>query len=146
MTVTILMLSACSTTESDDPKQIVISMFGAMEKNDKAALIRLLDVPELMKETGDDYAMQSGKPRVWTSPEQILDDLTGEGRTKTVWFKHQRIVNAVQIAGESATVEVTFLNKETSRAYLTKFGLHKKHGKWMIYSFKTFEQGPEPKG
>jgi hypothetical protein len=142
MILATLMLAACSQTQTDDPKQVVIAMFGAMEKDDKAALIRLLDIPELMKDTGDDYATQ-GKPRVWTSPEQILDDLTGEGQTKTVWFKHQRIINTVKVQGESATVEVTFMNKETSRAYMTKFGVHKKHGKWMIYSFKTFEQRPQ---
>ncbi len=144
--LTTIVLSACSQTQSDDPKQVVIAMFGAMEKDDKAALIRLLDIPELMKETGTDYATQSGQPRVWTNPEQILEDLTGDGQTKTVWFKHQRIVNAAKITGESATVEVTFMNKETSRAYLTKFGLHKKHDKWLIYSFNTVEQRSQSAG
>ena len=41
---------------------------------------------------------------------------------------------------ETATVEVTFVDKVNSKAYLTKFGLHKVNGKWRIYSFKTENQ------
>jgi hypothetical protein len=137
-------LCACVEEAAADPKQAVISLFGAMEKNDKAGLARVLDVPELMKATGSDYATQTSEPRKWTSPEQIFDDLTGEGQTKTVWFRHQRIVNQANIMGETATVEVTFVDKEASRGYRTQFGLHLKNGKWLIYSFQTLQEAPQP--
>ena len=42
--------------------------------------------------------------------------------------------------GETATVEVTFVDKEESQGYRTKFGLHLKNGEWRIYSFKTFTE------
>jgi len=51
-------------------------------KDDKAALAHLLDLGELMSILNDDYALQTDEPRHFTSPEQILDDLTGEGQTK----------------------------------------------------------------
>jgi len=138
-----LALCACVEEAIDDPKQVVISLFGAMEKDDKAGLARVLDVPELMKATGSDYATQTAEPRMWTSPEQIFDDLTGEGQTKAVWFRHQRIVNQAKIMGETATVEVTFVDKAASHGYRTQFGLHRKHGKWLIYSFQTLQEAPQ---
>jgi hypothetical protein len=42
--------------------------------------------------------------------------------------------------GESAQVEVSFIDKEASRGYMTLFGLHLADGKWKIYSFKTTDQ------
>lgn len=133
----------CSMPTLSDPKGVVISMFGAMEKNDKAALAHLLDLAELMKTYNEDYALQMDSPRVFTSPQQILDDLTHEGLTKTRWFSMQRIINKAKVMGETATVEVTFNDKQKSKAYLTKFGLHKVNGKWKIYSFRTNQQAPQ---
>ncbi|MFH2048547.1 MAG: hypothetical protein ABIJ12_03785 [bacterium] len=136
--IAIMILSSCSSDDSQaDPKKTVISMFGAMEKDDKAKLAYLLDLPELMNNIKDDYALQTNEPRVFYSPEEILDDLTGEGQTKLKWFSLQRIINDANINGDEAAVEVTFVDKERSIGYLTKFGLHKKNDRWLIYSFKT---------
>lgn len=138
----LLLFVACTNSTPKDPKSTVIAMFGAMEKNDKAALAHLLDLAELMRGSYEDYALQIDSPRVFTNPEQILDDLTGDGLTKRRWFALQRIINKVDVMGETATVEVTFVDKESSKAYLTKFGLHVVNGKWKIYSFKTIQSGP----
>jgi hypothetical protein len=139
MALAALLLGSCAGTDMSDPRQVVISLFGAMEKNDKAALVRLLDLAELMKTSQEDYAFQTDNPRFFTNPEQVLDDLTGDGETKRTWFALQRIVNKAQVMGESATVEVTFVDKESSRGYRTTFGLHLKEGKWRIYTFKVFQ-------
>jgi hypothetical protein len=129
---------ACADSAEDVPRKTVISLFGAMEKNDQAALIYLLDLPELMKNLNEDYAIQTDSPRVFTSPEQVLEDLTGEGLTKKTWFSLQRIINKGHVEGDDvASVDVTFVDKEKSQGYMTRFGLHKVNGKWKIYSFKT---------
>ena len=133
----LLLLMACSSSNVSDPKSVVITMFGAMEKDDRATLAHLLDLAELMRNFREDYALQTDSPRVLTNPEQILDDLTGEGLTKRRWFSLQRIINKVEVSGETATVEVTFVDKQQSKGYRTKFGLHVVNGKWKIYSFKT---------
>ncbi|RKX21367.1 MAG: hypothetical protein DRP45_12390 [Candidatus Zixiibacteriota bacterium] len=134
-----LLLVSCDESDTDDPKQVVISLFGAMEKNDQAALTHILDLAELMKNTETDYAIQTDNPRMWTSPQQILDDLTGEGATKKAWFRLQRIVNKAKIMGETATVKVTFVDKEASKGYTPTFGLHRVHGTWKIYSFQLYK-------
>ncbi|HOP06442.1 MAG TPA: hypothetical protein PLF13_04035 [candidate division Zixibacteria bacterium] len=123
-----------------DPKKTVIKLFGAMEKDDKAALTYVLDLPELMKSFNADYALDTENPRVFHNPEEILDDLTGDGQTKTTWFKYQRIINQANIMGEeTASVDVTFVDKAQSRGYRARFGLHLVNGKWKIYSFNTIQ-------
>lgn len=135
-------LGGCSDDSKDAPKKTVISLFGAMEKNDHAALLYVLDMPELMKSLNEDYAIQTDSPRVFTSPEQVLEDLTGEGQTKKTWFNLQRIISGVNhTSDETATVDVTFVDKEKSKGYRTRFGLHIINGKWKIYSFKTVSGG-----
>ncbi|MCB2230744.1 hypothetical protein KQH82_08520 [bacterium] len=132
-----LFVGCGGASSPDTPKETVIAMFGAMERDDKAALAHLLDLAELMRNTGRDYSLGSDSARVFTSPEQMLEDLTGEGLTKQRWFSMQRIVNESEVMGDNATVEVTFQDKVKGVAYLTKFGVHKVNDKWKIYSFKT---------
>ena len=143
--LSLVAVSGCSSGDLD-PKQTVIRFFGAMERDDQAALTALLDLPALMGSTLEDYSLKSDTPRVFTNPEQLLEDLTGDGFTKKRWFALQRIIGESEVSGESATVEVTFVDKEKSRGYLTKFGLHVVNGKWRIYSFRTFQEPPGSAG
>lgn len=135
-----LLTFGCGGADMSDPRRVVISLFGAMEKNDEAALTHILDIPELMRQSQQDYAIQQDRARVFTNPEEILKDLTGEGETKKVWFGLQRIVADARVTGDNASVEVTFVDKENSRGYRTTFGLHRKQGEWRIYSFKTVSE------
>ena len=134
-----LLLTCSSGPNQNDPRQVVISLFGAMERNDQAALAHILDLASLMRNTAEDYAVTTDSPRVFTDPRQILNDLTDGGLTKTRWFSMQRIVNNAAVMGETATVEVTFVDKNASKGYRTSFGLRKLNDKWRIYSFKTFD-------
>jgi hypothetical protein len=127
---------ACSDGQSN-PKEVVIQLFGAMERNEKAAVAHLLDLPALMEIEGEDYALQRETPRKFYNPEDILNDLTDDGLTKSIWFSMQRVIGSTRIVGDTAFVEVSFIDKEKGIQYYNKFGLHKKEGTWKIYSFKT---------
>lgn len=129
-------LTVCSGG-GDSPKDVVIKLFGAMERDDRAAIAYLLDIPAFMNITDEDYALQRDEPRVFHNPQDLLDDLTGEGLTKERWFALQRVIGSTEIAGDTAFVEVSFINKERGIQYYNKFGLHKPGNRWKIYSFKT---------
>ncbi|MFH2035754.1 MAG: hypothetical protein ABIJ45_05070 [Candidatus Zixiibacteriota bacterium] len=135
-----IMISACESKYSSDPKDTVIKLFGAMERNDKAAILPLIDLAQIMERGTSDYALQTDQPRVFHQPEELLEDLTGEGLTKTRWFSMQRVIGEVDMLGDSATVEVSFINKTTNIQYYTKFGLYKKEGYWKIYTFRKIEE------
>ena len=130
-------LAACSGGSGDSPKEVVIKLFGAMERDDRDAIPYLIDLPAMMNVRGEDYALQTDSPRVFHNPMDVLDDMTGTGLTKTRWFSMQRVVGKTDIAGDTAFVEVSFINKKTGIQYYNRFGLHKASGRWQIYSFKT---------
>lgn len=133
-----LLSVSCGSSGPAGPRDAVIQFFGAMEKDDQAALAHLLDLSALMSNKEFDYSLNTeDEPRVFSSPIEILEDLTGDGLTKKRWFSLQRIVSQVEIYGETATVEVTFVDKNSSKSYLTKFGVHVVNDKWKIYTFKV---------
>nr|MBN2277456.1 hypothetical protein [candidate division Zixibacteria bacterium] len=136
--IAILFLAGCSGgTGGDSPKDTVVRLFGAMERNDAPAIEHLVDLPALMDQTQEDYALQRDEPRVFHNPAEILDDLTGDGITKKRWFSMQRVIGKTEIHGDSALVEVSFLNKKLGIQYYNKFGLRHVDGRWLIYSFRT---------
>ncbi len=130
----------CSSAGGGSPKDVVIKLFGAMERDDRAGIVLLLDMPALMNITDYDYALQRKERRVFHNPEKLLDDLTGEGLTKIKWFNMQRVIGNTEIRGDTAYVEVSFISKETKTQYYNKFGLHRKNDRWRIYSFKTISE------
>lgn len=131
------MSGGCSGRGDGSPRDTVTQLFGAMENNDRATVAHLLDLPALMNIKGQDYALQRPEPRVFYNPEDILDDLTEEGVTKTRWFSMQRVMGQSEIHGDTAFVEISFIDKQSNVQYYNKFGLHKVDGRWKIYSFKT---------
>ncbi|RKX21204.1 MAG: hypothetical protein DRP51_04640 [Candidatus Zixiibacteriota bacterium] len=135
-----LVLFSCSNSGSRNPKETVIRLFGAMERDEKAAILNLVDIPALMEISGEDYALQSDNPRTFHNPEDILNDLTGDGLTKRRWFSMQRVIGKMEIVGDTAFVEVSFIDKDKSKQYYNKFGLHRKDNNWKIYNFRTISQ------
>lgn len=132
-----LVLSACGGIVANSPKQTVVQLFGAMERNDKGEIAHVLDLRALMSIKDRDYALQLDPPRILKSPTDILEDLTGSGQTKDVWFSMKRVLGTEEVSGDTAFVEVTFLSDSSGRRYYNKFGLHKIAGRWRIFSFKT---------
>lgn len=133
------LIISCGSGDDASPKDVVIKLFGAMERNDRGTIVHVIDLPELMNKESEDYALQTDRPRVFHNPEELLDDLTDDGLTKTRWFAMQRVIGQTQILGDSATVEVSFINKSTDVQYYTKFGLHRKNNRWKIYSFRKID-------
>lgn len=129
-------LVGCSEEVGNSPKKVVIGLFGGMERNERGAVANALDLPELMKTTERDYALNLDTARVMKYPTDILKDLTDEGMTKKVWFDMRRIVGDEVVEGDSAYVEVSFLNTTTGTQYYNRFGVHRIAGRWRIYSFR----------
>ena len=134
-------LTACSSrvNTEEDPRKVVIKMFGAMEEDDRESLAHYLDFASIMQGGGDDYALSGDSARTFHSPDQILDDMTDVGLTKTRWFSMQRVVGSSTQEGDMALVEVSFIDQNTNTQYFNRFGLKKINGVWKIYSFSVKE-------
>ncbi len=130
-------IAGCSSDVSESPRRVVIELFGAMERNEVPVLANVLDLQALMELRQFDYALNLDTPRVLTSPKQIFDDLTNDGLTKLTWFKFQRVVGDEEILGDTAYVDVSFVDRDTGKQTFNKFGVRKIGQRWRIFSFRT---------
>jgi hypothetical protein len=117
-----------------DPQQTVVKFLRAVEQNRRADLAHYLDFPSFIGQHERDMAL-SDTVRTFDNPEQILDELSKGGFTYERWMSMQRVVGKGEIMGDSALVEVSFVNKDTGTQYYNKWGLRRYGKSWKIYSF-----------
>lgn len=127
--------SAGPNTESD-PQKAVVKMFRAIENNDRQKLAYYLDFPALLSKRDVDYAL-SDTVRSFNNPEEILDDLLEGGFTNSRWTGLKKVINKSWQTGDSAVVEVSFMDTGKGKTYYTKFGLHRVNEAWKVYSFNV---------
>jgi len=136
LVVALAAMWGCSTDKyaEPDPQQTVVKFLRAVEQNRRADLAHYLDFPAFIGKHERDITL-SDTIRTFTNPEQILDDLSKGGFTYQRWMGMQRVVGKGEIMGDSALVEVSFVNKETGMQYYNKWGLRRYGNTWKIYSF-----------
>ena len=129
-------MSGCS--RGPTPKNAVMDFFTGLHASDTTLLRRTVDfdrawgsVQADLKEVGD----STGGVIPWG--DRLYASLTGEGRLRKRWTKTQIVINKTQLAGDSATVEVSFIDRETGMHYYNRMGLVRRAGGWVIVAFRT---------
>lgn len=129
----ILILAGCGQAP---PDRAVYTFFDAMTQGDANRMAAVLDSAVFLGRSGalelDTLLPQAGFDE---RRNRILMELTG-GNVKRVWLSDQVIVGRTQRGGDTAWVEVSFVDPETRRHYLTQFGLRSKLKSWQIFTFR----------
>ncbi len=128
-----LLAAACAETPAD---RAVFTFFDAMRQGDANGMAAVLD--------SSVFLGRSGAPELDTlflgrdfeaRRNRVLLELTG-GSLKGLWLSKQVIVGGTERRGDTAGVEVSFVDPETGKQFLTRFRLVKKEKTWRIFSFK----------
>jgi len=137
-----LVIWGCSKEELPDPKSDVIEFFSKnMPLADTLAVLEKLDVPAIFEErklqlTADGDTARANR---YTN-DTLLADLMPGGILNERWLKYQIIVSEVTVKGDSALVEISFVDPNASVQYYNKIGLYLTEEKlWKIYSFRTLK-------
>ena len=140
--ILMLLVIGCSggTAGSGDPRKVVIQTLRAVENNDRAVLARSLDFESLLSHGGTNVTLAGDSAHEFHDPEALLDDLMEGGQTHDRWLSMQRIVGNESQEGDTAYVEVSFINKTTNTQHYNKWGLRKIDGRWKIFSFGVLSQ------
>lgn len=139
--IALLFAMSCSgpSVDDPDPRNVVLKFFQAMEDSDRTTIGRILDFPSLLGPREVDYALKSDTARVFYKPEAMIDDLMPGGMTYSRWQPLQKVVGSAEVGGDTAYVEVSFINSQTSTQYYNKAGLRKVNGRWKIFTFSAAE-------
>jgi hypothetical protein len=135
-----ILLCGCSAKGRPDPKDAVKNMFEAMRTSDSVALAANVD---LRAAAGDFHSSLAG-PGIDTADQALdwgallLKQMTGEGELRKRWLTDNQIVlGRSEITGDSAFVEVSFLDRVTRVQYYNKMRLAFRGDHWVVTDFRT---------
>ena len=72
---------------------------------------------------------------IWA--DRLLASLTGEGTIRERWLAHQIVLGRHEVAGDTALVEVSFIDRVTHMQHYNKMRLVFQDSVWVITDFRT---------
>jgi len=135
--LTVLLILSCSS--GNKPKETVMIFFGAMRSSDTLGIQNTVDLEKILAERKNEL-LQSGKTAQADSlnREKLIEELT-VGNLNQMWLKNQIVVGKTEKSGDTALVEISFIDPNTGTQYYNKMALYKKDKNWKIFSFKVLK-------
>ena len=131
LVLTLLFASHCS--KSPSPRVVVMDFIEAVNKADTASIEKYLDLDRFTREKIKDLSEAERQEIFPKVKEQLKNNFLGSGATRLRWQSKMIVVNKEDIQGDSALVEVTFVDQKTSITEYHKAKLYKKERNWLIY-------------
>lgn len=122
--------SYCSNIPS--PRVVVMDFIEAVNKADTISIEKYMDLDRFTQEKIKDLPEAERQEIFPKVKEQLKDNFLGSGGTRLKWQNKMIVVNKEDIKGDSALVEVTFVDQKTGITEYTKAKLYKKDKNWLI--------------
>jgi hypothetical protein len=130
----IVLLSGCSSQERPDPKDTIKGLFTAIRNSDSLYLTTNVDLARAAATLGEELSTDSA---IMNRPDDLLSALTGEGQLRKRWLDDQIVLGQSTESGDTAWVEVSFIDRLTRVQYYNKMRLDFRDGRWVVSSFRT---------
>lgn len=127
-------LLACGSGGRSDPRETVKNFFTAIRESDSLFLAQHVDMPVASATLEETLAVDSV---TFDTASALLGALTGEGRVRSRWLENQIVLGKSQTMGDTAWVEVSFIDRQTRVQYYNKMRLEFRTNRWVINSFRT---------
>lgn len=114
-------------------------MFEAMRNSDSVSLAMNIDLESAAQSIRNELPQvvdTSGSPIEWGAV--LLSQMTGDGGLRHRWLDDNQIVlGRSEIRGDTALVEVSFLDRVTRVQYYNKMELVYRQDRWILTRFRT---------
>lgn len=128
----------CASDNRPDPKQTVKDLFTAMRNSDSTYITQHVDFVRAAGTLGEDLMTDSSAPVVDPSMG-LLAAMTGDGKLRARWLENQIVLGGATVSGDTAWVEVSFIDRLTRVQYYNKMRLDFRTDHWVINAFKTLQ-------
>ncbi len=128
------MISGCSQQPS--PKEAVMDFFAALHTQDTTMVRQNVDYSRAWQSVQYELEERNDSARTnidWASRLQIA--LSEDGFLRNRWTKMQIVIGETNVFGDSATVEVSFIDRVTRVQFYNEMALVLQDGQWRIVSF-----------
>ena len=130
----LLFIVQCS--KSPSPRVVVMDFIEAVNTADTVSLETYLDLERFTQEKMKEFPDSVRTAAFSKVKEQLRQNFLGSGGTRLKWQNKMIVVNKEEIEGDSALVEVTFVDQKTGITEYTKTRLYKRENRWWIYYIK----------
>lgn len=125
-----------SCSSKPDPREDVKKLMAAVDQSDTTALKESIDLDWIVNQGLQGVPEKDRSELFSRKRQELLDDLTGNGATRISWNNSLVVIGKSEIAGDSATFEVTYIDKTNGIKDYTRMGLYFENGKWKVYDLK----------
>ena len=135
----ILFVTTWSCSNKPDPREDVKKLIAAVDQSDTTALKESLDLSWIVIQRLKGIPEKDSLASFLKKRQELLEDLTGNGATRVSWNNSLVVIGKSEVTDDSATVEVTYIDKTNGIKDYTRMGLYFKDGKWKIYDLELKE-------
>lgn len=125
-------LVGCGPQET--PRKATFDFIFAVLDGDSLGIERRLDLDAMVAKR-----MAEFPPADTITPEKLrrtlIGNLTGNGGTRMFWKNQRIVINQEFINGDSAQVEMTFIDQTTGKMEYSMVYLYRSQGRWRVYFY-----------
>jgi hypothetical protein len=133
-------LASCSHDARPNPKDTIVYMFDAMRQSDSISLAMNIDLASAARGMERELApVVTDSNEAQSDPAALLlSSMVGEGNLRKRWLDDNQIVlGKTETTGDTALVEVSFIDKITRVQYYNKMRLVFRNDRWIVTDFRT---------
>jgi hypothetical protein len=138
VSISMLLLALASCASEPGPRETVKHFLQSLREDTTSYdyLSQLLDLDELVTENSI-YTYDSTISFA-ANKQGLVSLLQKDGDVRTRWIKDQIILGDVEILGDTATVEVSFVDKTVVpvKQFYNRMGVHVVDGRWKVFSLR----------
>ncbi len=129
-----LIIMACES--GPQPKDTVLGFINALRGDTQIELDNYLIVNELVRENAPNVYTYNDSLSVRENINRFSELFAPDGKIRRLWTDKQIVVGETEVLGDTAYVEVSFIDRASSKQYYNKWGLRKTTEDWKIFAFK----------
>lgn len=135
-TALFLFLLAWACEKGPEPRDTVLGFVRALQSDEEIDFHSFLDLNELVYENADNLYVYDSTMSLQENLKQYTGLFGPQGKIRKLWTGKQIVVGESEMAGDTALVEVSFIDRDTRKQYYNKMGLRKTDSGWLIFAFK----------
>lgn len=128
-------LVVCGSGETQ-PRSEVLDFVNALHKNQPIDLNNYLDMNQIVREDAANVYIYNDSLTLPENIQRFTDLFEPGGRLRQLWTNMQIVIGDTEVRGDTALVEVSFIDRQTRRQFYNKWGLIRTGEGWRIFAFK----------
>lgn len=134
--VLLLLVAVLACEKGPEPRDTVLNFVRALQSPDEFDYHQYLDLNELVHENADNLYVYDSTLSLQENLKKFTDLFAPEGKIRRLWTSKQIVIGESEVAGDTALVEVSFIDRDTRKQFYNKIGLRKTESGWLIFAFK----------